>query len=60
MINESTGKLASTLEVLASHADLTARQASPLALVIAQKFDEKLAEDNALDWEAPLGGAIKL
>ena len=60
MINESTGKLASTLEVLATHADLTVRQASPLAPVIAQKFDEKLAEDHALDWEAPLSGAIKL
>jgi acyl-CoA thioester hydrolase len=60
MINESTGKLASTLEVLATHADLTVRQASPLAPVITQKFDAKLAEDHALDWEAPLSGAIKL
>lgn len=60
MINESTGKLASTLEVLATHADLTTRQTSPLALVTTQKFDEKLAEDHALDWEVPLSGAIKL
>ena len=60
MINETTGKLASTLEVLGTHADLTIRRASPLAPVITQKFDETLAEDQALDWEAPLSGAIKL
>lgn len=60
MINETTGKLASTLEVLGTHADLTIRRASPLAPVITQKFDEKLAEDQALGWEAPLSGAITL
>lgn len=60
MINETTGKLASTLEVLGTHADLTIRRASPLAPVIAQKIDEKLAEDRALDWAAPLSGAIYL
>ena len=60
MINETTGKLASTLEVLGTHADLTIRRASPLAPAITQKFDETLAEDQALDWEAPLSGAIKL
>ena len=60
MINETTGKLASTLEVLGTHADLTIRRASPLAPAIAKKIDDKLAEDAALDWEAPVSGAIKL
>ena len=60
MINETTGKLASTLEVLGTHADLKIRRASPLAPVIAKKFDEKLAEDQALGWEEPLSGAISL
>lgn len=60
MINESAGKLASTLEVLATHADLTIRRASPLAPAITEKFDDKLAEDAALGWEAPVSGAIKL
>lgn len=60
MINETTGKLASTLEVLGTHADLTIRRASPLAPAIVQKFDEKLTEDQALNWEAPLSGAITL
>jgi acyl-CoA thioester hydrolase len=60
MINETTGQLAATLENLGTHADLTIRRASPLAPAIAKKIDEKLAEDQALDWEAPLSGAIKL
>jgi len=60
MINETTGKLASTLEVLGTHADLTIRRASPLAPAIARKFDDKLAEDAALGWEAPVSGAIQL
>jgi acyl-CoA thioester hydrolase len=60
MINETTGKLASTLEVLGTHADLTIRRASPLAPAIAQQIDDKLAEDAALGWEAPVSGAITL
>ena len=60
MINESTGQLASTMEVLGTHADLTVRRASPLGSSIAKKIDEKLAKDAALDWEAPVSGVIKL
>ena len=60
MINETTGKLASTLEVLGTHADLAIRRASPLAPAIAKKIDDKLAEDAALGWEAPVSGAINL
>ena len=60
MVNETTGKLAATLEVLGTHADLTIRRASPLAPAIAQKLDEKLAEDADLGWEAPVSGAIHL
>lgn len=60
MINETTGKLAATLEVLGTHADLTVRRASPLAPAIAAKLDKKLAKDATLGWEPPLSGAIKL
>ena len=60
MINESTGKLAATLEVLGTHADLTLRRASPLPPAITRRFDAQLAEDRALDWEAPVSGAIEL
>lgn len=60
MINEATGKMASTLEVLGTHADLTVRRASPLPPGITQKFDDQLAEDTAMGWDAPLSGAIKL
>ena len=60
MINENAGKLAATLEVLGTHADLTVRRASPLAPNIVKKIDDKLAEDAALGWEAPVSGAISL
>ena len=60
MINETTGKLASTLEVLGTHADLSIRRGSPLPPVIQNKIDAKLAEDAALGWEAPVSGAITL
>jgi acyl-CoA thioester hydrolase len=60
MINETIGKLASTLEVLGTHADLSIRRGSPLPPAIQNKIDAKLAEDAALGWEAPLSGAITL
>jgi len=60
MINETTGQLASTIEVLGTHADLAVRKASPLPPDIAEKFSAILAADRALDWEAPLCGAITI
>ena len=59
MINETTAKLACTMEVLSSHADLVARKTSPFPAHIANQIDAILAEHNRLDWEAPLSGALK-
>lgn len=60
MINETTGKLAATVEMLGSHANLTARRTSPLPPHITASFDALLAEQNQLNWPAPLCGAINL
>ena len=60
MINESTNKLAAVLEVLGTHADLKLRKAMAMPQDISQKFDTRIAEDQQLDWEAPLSGAIDL
>ena len=60
MINETTGKLATILEVLGTHADLTLRKAVAMPDDISHKFDAQIAADQLLDWEAPLSGAIKL
>jgi len=60
MINESTGKLAATLEVLGTHADLNIRRASPMPADIVQRFDDRLREDQGLDWDAPVSGTMAL
>ena len=58
MINETTGKVAATLETLGSHADLQQRRTSPFPENIAARIDEMLAAHNQLDWQPPLSGAM--
>jgi len=60
MINETTGKLSTTLEVLGTHADLKLRKAVAMPHGISEKFDVQIAADQQLDWVAPLSGAIGL
>ena len=60
MINETTTQLASTFEALITHADLQIRRSAPMPAQIIQKLDATLAEQETLDWEAPISGAIKL
>ena len=60
MINETQGRLASTIEMLGTHADLTLRRAAPMADEIAAKFDAKLATDQQLGWDAPVSGIISV
>jgi len=45
---------------LITHADLKIRRAAPMPAQIAQKFDATLAQDETLDWAAPICGAIRL
>ena len=58
MINESKGVVAATSEVLISCADLNARKTAPYPDEMSKHIDERLAEFNRLDWEAPVSGAI--
>lgn len=58
MVNETTGVLASTFEVLGSHADMCVRRTSPYPPQIAAKLDTTIAEQNALAWNAPVCGVI--
>lgn len=59
MVNDTTNKLAATLETLNSHADLDLRRTSPYPSPIAENLDALLAEHNALPWPAPLSGAMR-
>lgn len=58
MVNETTGRLAATVESLGSHADLTARRTSPFPADIAARLDALLAQHQQLSWPAPICGAI--
>ncbi|MCP4358263.1 MAG: thioesterase [Chloroflexi bacterium] len=60
MINESTNRLAASMEILGSHADLTLRRTSPYPPEIASRLDMVIAEYNQLSWDAPVCGAINL
>ena len=59
MLNETTGKLAATLEVIASHANRDTRRTSPFPAEIASQIDQFVAEHSQLDWVAPLCGVMR-
>ena len=58
MVNESTQKLAATLESVVAHADLEKRKMSPFPEEVAARIDECVREHERLSWSAPLSGAI--
>ncbi|MEM7346643.1 MAG: thioesterase family protein [Chloroflexota bacterium] len=59
MVNETTGKLAATLESLGAHADMTIRRTAPYPDHIATKIDAIIDNQNQLGWDAPVCGVIK-
>jgi len=60
MLNETTNQLAATFEALITHADLEIRRSAPMPEQIAEKLDATLAENETLDWEAPVCGVMRL
>jgi acyl-CoA thioester hydrolase len=58
MLNETTGKLAATFEVLGSHADLRTRRTSAFPAHIAAQIDALLDGQRQLAWAAPVCGVI--
>ena len=60
MVNETASQLAATFEALITHADLKIRRSAPMPADIGQNFDATLARDIALEWEAPVCGAMRL
>jgi acyl-CoA thioester hydrolase len=59
LINESKGKLAAVFECMNAFLDLSIRKTAPFPPEIADKIDRWLAHDSALDWPAPISGAMR-
>lgn len=59
MVNESTDRIAATMELLFSHADLETRRTSPFPDEIARQIDVRLEKHRKIGWEAPLCGVVK-
>ena len=58
MVNETRGLLSSTFECVNSHADLTIRRTSPFPPHAVAQIDALLTRHRALDWDAPVCGAM--
>jgi acyl-CoA thioester hydrolase len=58
MLNETHDRLASTLEALVAYADLRVRRIAPFPMPLEARLAAMLAEQAALDWEAPLSGIM--
>lgn len=58
MVNETRGLLSSIFECVNSYADLSVRRTTPYPPEIAARIDTMLAEQRALDWDAPASGVM--
>ena len=58
MVNQTTEKLAATLESCVAHADLEKRKMSPFPEEVAGSIDALIEKHDALAWEAPVSGAV--
>ena len=58
LINESTGRLAATLEVVGAHADLVARRTTPFPPEVAARLDALVESHSRLPWPAPVCGVM--
>ena len=58
LVNDSRGKLASTLECINAFADLQARKTAPFPVEVAAKVAEAMRLHQSLDWPPPVCGAM--
>lgn len=56
---DDSGALASICEYVVAHIDMKVRRMSPILEPVASRFDELVAEHQALDWDAPMCGSIR-
>ena len=60
LIKEDLQVLASTMECITSHIDLSLRRSSPFPPKIAKSIDDLLAHHQNLSWPAPTNGVISI
>ena len=60
LVNDTLERLASTMETVSTHVDLTARRSAPMPAEIAAAFDGVAAEHQCLEWEPNLCGVMGL
>ena len=58
MVNETTGKLASTFEVLGSFVDMKTRRTAPFTDEFAAMIQKRIDEQASIAWDAPISGVI--
>jgi acyl-CoA thioester hydrolase len=59
MTIDETGALSAIQEHVGAHIDMRIRRMAPLPSDLAARFDKLLAEQEALDWAAPVCGVMK-
>ncbi|MGK8507165.1 thioesterase family protein [Nocardia asiatica] len=60
LLDRERDRLSNTLEIVLVHVDLEQRRSTPLPRDIASAFDGFLARLSALDWNAPICGAMRI
>ncbi|GAA5052792.1 thioesterase family protein [Nocardia callitridis] len=58
LVNDTTERLACTLEVVAVHVDLDTRRTTPFAVDVAEPIDREISITDAVDCAAPVCGAM--
>jgi len=59
LVNRSRARIASILEFLSVSVDLQTRRTTAFPAFLAANIDNLIASDSALDWTAPLSGALQ-
>ncbi len=59
MVQDETGNLAATTELIGMHIDRDTRRSAPFPDHIASRIDQVLAQHSRLSWEAPICGVMR-
>lgn len=58
MVNDTTEQLASSMETVSAHVNLTERRSAPMPPEIASAFAEMAAQHDQLSWQPPVCGVM--